>query len=717
VVTLIAPLRRGGRIRTLFDTRGGQTAVVALVYLASSILITWPFAIHPGDRIFGVVGSDLTSNITRFRELAQDLQPPFLAGDVPDLDAPMGLESDWTVDLASISSSSALWALSVAFGGVAANGIWVIATFTLSALSMFLLARWVTGHAGASFLASLAFGFWPYSYAHASVPLGQAWVLVLLVWRMLVLLEQPSARNGLLAGLAGVLTVSWTHYWLLIGGVLYVTLAAVCLALAAARRSFFEQLRGQAISAALVLGFVGFIYAVASSSGFEGVPERATGENIAYSARPLMYVLPDPGNPFFGDEAGEILNKHYSSTGALEGKTAFLNPLYLGIATMLLGLVGALWTVRRFVRRRAAAFKDGISGAAVGAAAAVLVALIFSAPPEVTIRGTVINFPMHYVNQLTTTFRTTARFGLVVMLGLCIFAAIGARELLRRLPSRMGAALLVPLAVVIAADLYVERDPRTTEVTFPRIYATLRGEPEGILAEYPIDVAVNQRDNYATWHQDAHGFPLFNGYREDTDSESMKLDLTDLSRKATIPTLRHLGVRYLIIRRLGLAPENLPKPGSRIKGLRLLDQDEYGALYRVTAAPAPAIVLSKRGFDYPEGDQSGTWRWMRSRSAQLQIGALCDPCNVILRFRADPAFRIPRRLTFTDEHGRVIARRRIGRLDTQIKLSLRLHGRTVLTMTSDPPPRSARDLGLGPEARPLGVRFRQPLIIRVRTRG
>jgi hypothetical protein len=704
----------GSKLKRFLGTRRGQTTVAALAYLAFAVAHTWPFVIHPGDTILGVAGADLTANISKFRELAQDLQPPFLPGDIPDLDAPMGLDTEWTIDLASFSSSTSLWGLSVAFGGVAANGIWVLTSLTLSALSMFLLTRWLTGHAGASFLAGLAFGFWPYSFASASVPFGQEWVLVLLVWRMLVLLECPTTRNAVLAGLVGALTISWTPYWLLIGGVLYATLAVVSLAVAALRGQALQQLRAQVIAAALPLAFLGFLFAVASGTDFAGVPDRTTSENIALSARPLMYVLPDPGNPILGEESGDILHKRYSAGAATEGKTAFLNPLYLGISTMLLGLVGLFWIVRHFLRRRGAALRERISGAAIGAAAAALTALAFSFPPEVTVGGHIFNFPMHYVNMVTTTFRATARFGVVVMLALCIFAAIGARELLRRARPAMAIPLVALLAVVIAADLYVERDPSYTRVKWPSIYTTLRAQPEGIVAEYPIGLAVTQRDNYATWQQDAHGYPLFNGYRQDTESETMKLDLDDLESRSTIATLAYLGVRYVVVQRLITPPPNLPQPGSRIRGLEFLDQDEFGALYRVTAKPAPTVALSKRGFDYVEASDDGTWRWMTKQDAQIEVLGSCDPCDAVLKFLAGPGYSVPRRVTVRDAQGRVLASRKIEKRKTPVTVPLRFSRRTTLTINTTPAPKPAFELGPLPDARPLGVRLWRPLVVQPR---
>ena len=56
-------------------------------------------------------------------------------------------------------------------------------------------------------------------------------MFVLLTWRMLVLAEKPTLRNGLWAGLSALLAMTWIQYNLLIGGVLFATLSVIALVL------------------------------------------------------------------------------------------------------------------------------------------------------------------------------------------------------------------------------------------------------------------------------------------------------------------------------------------------------------------------------------------------------------------------------------------------------------------------------------------------------
>ena len=138
--------------------------MVLAIYTAMALAITWPWVLHPGSILYGVTGGDLTSGIGPFQQFANALHPPFIPGRIPQFNAPYGLPLDWSLYLAAIGSNAVLWALSVVIGAVAAYGLMAIAGFVLTAFSLFLLVRHVTGHTGAAFASGLAYGFWPYMY-------------------------------------------------------------------------------------------------------------------------------------------------------------------------------------------------------------------------------------------------------------------------------------------------------------------------------------------------------------------------------------------------------------------------------------------------------------------------------------------------------------------------------------------------------------------------
>ncbi len=674
----------------------GQAVLAAAAYVGFALAITWPFAVAPGDTLFGGVGSDLTAAVTHFRELADAGQPPFLAGHMADLDAPEGLTTQWSLDLASFPSSTLLWLSAEAFGGIAGYGLLPVVNFAGSAFAMFLLIRWLTGSAGAGFVAGVAFGFWPFAFSAANVPFGSGWVLVILVWRMLVVLREPSVRNGLLAGAAAVLALAWTPYWLLIGGVLYAVLVVYALVAARSRSQGGRQLKAQALAAAVVLGWLAAVWIVGSSNSFTDVPIRSSEDSVRYSARPLMYLVPGPQHPLLGDATTDFLGDRYFHPDSAAAYT----PIYLGIVTLVLALAGLVAVFWPRIRKRAGpphATEIALLGIAL-----VLVAGLFSGPPEVQILGATIKTPVDLVSRVTTSFRAVARFAEVVMLGLCLLVGLGVAALLRHRSPTAKVVLVVALSTLLAVDLWNREPPGPTRVEYPAVLTRLAERPAGVVAEYPILAAVNSGSD-TIFYQQAHGHPLLNGFRRDTETESYKVELQALQDTQTVHELARIGVRYVLVRQLGIPSPGVPDAGAQIPGLRLVDRDSYGALYEIVARPARIAVHATKGFSIPEGDPVRFIRWMSASTATLKVRAPCAPCDGTLVFTSG-THAVPRRLTVSDETGRVRARVTISSAGQPVRVPVRIERTGVVKLHIDPPPQAPSELDpRNPDTRPLGV--------------
>jgi hypothetical protein len=676
------------RFRSLTAHPRAQAGLAFLAYLALALFLTWPFAIRPSTTLFGspaAIGSDLTSAVAFWRELAEAHQAPFLAGTVPDFNAPEGLATSWWIDFASFPSSTLLWLGSMAFGAVATHGLFALASFALSALSMFLLARWATGNVPGAFIAGLAFGFWPLQYSTATVPMGQTWVLVLLVWRMLVLVERPTLRNGVWAGLSAVLALWWTQYWLLIGGVVYASLLVAALVLAWRSGRLRAQVSAQLVGVAVVVVFLTALVLVEASAGFEGIPTRAAGENLSYSARPLMYVVPDPDNVLFGDRTWPFLHSKFPGASP-DGSTAAYNDIYVGVSVILLALVGFAAVAHHWLRHGRAAASQRLPAVAAACTAIAFVALVFSAPPDVTLFGRTIPFPAHYVNEVTTAFRTTARFAAVVMLGLCVLAAVGVGVLLRGRSQRLQVAILIGLAIAVPLDLEGIASPSTVAITYPPIYERLKSEPPGILAEYPLD---REKGGNSTtrFYQQAHGHPVFNGWSSGSESESLKTELHDLRDRHTVPALTLLGVSYVLVQNVPGDVPDYVEPGTRLRGLRLIAQDLRGALYRVVASPPTGLVLPVAGISPPEGAPPNVYRFVGYQDARLKVYGRCRVCAGELRFRAR-SFAQPRVLTLRYGDRRSARRSIPVNRSVTVTLPMRFRHETTVSLSTDPPPQS-----------------------------
>jgi hypothetical protein len=677
-------------------------------YLAFALFVTWPWASDPGGILYGIVGGDLTNSVAVFQQLAEERQPPFFPGEVEQINAPEGLPTDWAVHLAGIGSSATLWVLSLAFGAVAAHGLVAVLGFTLSAFAMFLLARHVTQHAGVAFVVGLAFGFWPFMYGTGWTwpHYIHLWGFVLLTWRMLVVAETPTLRNGLLAGAAAVVAMTWIQYHLLIGGVAFATLAVLAVARAAVRGRLRPQLVAQAVAAAIVALAAGGALLAGVVSGYSGVTPRPEAEAVANSARVEMYAVPGPRHPVFGDETGPWLLRRFAGPLGDPPTPAIYADIYLGISLLLVALCGAAWTVVGVWRYRLAAL--GKLPYAAGASALLLggVALLFSAPPKVNVLGVAVPMPYTLLNEVTTVFRVAHRFAVLVMLAACLLAGLALAALLHRRALVLQAAVLAGLTFFVAVDLRAQPEPSTTEVSHAPIYELLGRQAPGIVAEYPLSLAYTALSQELFDHE-AHEHPIFAGAGRGSGAESRKFELQFLLEERTVPDLAGYGVRYVLVHHPVDQSPILPRPGQSVRGLRLIGGDRTATLYRVVARPRSFTSYGVRGFHLTEGNPPGM-RWVGENGAELEVRGSCAPCVGTVAFQAG-TFAIPRTLTVRDQKGRILLRDRIAGAGQRVRFGIRFPGRAVLRLSTDPPPRPVNSVVPGADTRLVGIFVGQPV--------
>ena len=688
----------------------GVATLAFLAYLAYALFITWPWVIHPGNVLYGVVGGDLTSGVATFQQLAEERHAPFLPGEIHQLNAPEGFPMDWTVHLAAFGSSTTLWVLSMILGAIAAHGVVAVLGFTLSAFSLFLLARAVTGHAGASFVAGVAYGFWPFMYGTGATwpHYIHLWVYVLLVWRMLVVAERPTLRNGLLAGGAAVIAMTWIQYNLLIAGVVFVTLAGVALIRAGAQRTLKRQIVAQAVAAACVASLVIGLSIAAATTGYAGVPVRSKTAAREGSARLEMYAVPGPRHPLFGDRTGPWLYKRFTADDPdpPPGRAIYAE-IYLGIPVLLVGFAGAILTLVGVWRGRRAALAHGRLAAGFTALALGVVALAFSAPPTVPILGVELPMPYSLLQHATNVFRVAHRFAIIVMLALCLLVALAVTTFLEKRKTGVQAVVLALLALLFAVDLRAQPTPRTTRVEYPAVYNLLGRQPPGIVAEYPLNRAPTVH-SLQSLYQEAHEHPLFTGAPLGSLAESRKFELQFLLAPRTVPDLAAYGVKYVLVHHA--SDHEPPRPGQAIDGLRLIGGDRNGTLYEVVEHPPGFTSYGLQGFHLTEGDPPGM-RWVGSNDARLELIGRCNPCVGTVDIPV-ASFATTRALRITDETGRIVYLGAVNPDGKTIRVPVRFRERGVLRLSTLPPPAPINEVIPGNDWRPVSIEVLQPIRFR-----
>jgi hypothetical protein len=666
-----------------------QVAGAALLYLAYALVITWPIGIHLQSAMFNDEAGDLAASIAQVREVIQDGHLPFLPGRIADFNAPWGLEETWVLNVASAPATALLYLLSYPFGSIAGHNLFTLLGYTASGTAMFLLARRLTGSAGAALVAGFAFAFYPFMVNKGSdhTVFLHGWVLAAVAWRYLELAERPTLRNGLLAGVAGAFMAWWTPYFILFCPVVVAALSVVVLASAHARGRLREALVPLGAGFAVILALVGSLavlqVAVGGDGGAGGARTHDLGNLVTFSARAHEFLVPDRNNLLVGDSTGPFLSER------LHGSSFSESSLYVGLSVLVLALLGLLAHVRQRLT----------TAASRAVAAATLVALggaAFSAPPQINVGGTLVPAPAWFVFQLSATWRVYSRFVIVVMLGLALLAAFGAARLLRGRRPATAAALVAVMLAVVGLDLWARQPDRVRRPVAPEIYTTLKGRPAGNLAEYPVQPSAVPNAT-ARFYQQAHGRRLFNGYPEDSDDESRKLELADLADRETAPGLAALGVRYVLVR----SDYTLGAPGPGLHKIAVAGLP----MYEVTAMPARRGVDALSGFYLPEGAANQQYRWMVERRARVLVWDDCAPCALALEFVATSSVR-PRTLTVLGPDGQELHRQVIAPGENRVRVPLRFSRSAELTFTVDPAPEPVTG-----DPRPLGITMYEPRLV------
>jgi hypothetical protein len=561
-----------GRPRTL-----PLAAIAATIYLGIAVVLTWPLVLRPDEVLFGEV-IDLQGGIAFLDARLDAGESPFAPGRLTAFNlAGGGAEIPWQTHLATAPSTALLTLLGLAFGATASYGLFALLGYVASGLAMMLLLLRLGSSRAVAVLLGAVFAFWPFATLSGGIPeFIHQWVLVLVAWRAVELVLAPTRRSGLLLGLAFGFAAFWTPYFLLLGGVLFATLAAVALAVAARQGRAREALIALAVACVVVLPLLVALYALSiSGSGASQVPDRNQFDLYAYSARPTDFLLPPAENPILGERIAGWVFEHRRFEG---GGGPY--PLYLGVVVML-ALVGA---AAALVRRRV----PWTDLRATLFVPVLIAGLLFSGPPKVSLGGLVLPLPPLVVYEwVTPAWRIYSRFGILVMLGAVVVASIALSRALSRWRGWHYWAAVAAVAAVATADFLVTPGASavrpggsTLELEPPELYQRLRSLPDGGVAEYPIKPA-GLRAYTDLYFQRYHGHPVLGGYGGGSEGERRAMEAANVEDPATGDRLRAMGVRYVVVPKHAVFPDPGPPPQPQDPRYRRAFEDDYGVLYEL----------------------------------------------------------------------------------------------------------------------------------------
>ncbi len=323
----------------------------ALIYALAACAFTWPLVLHPFT-LFGAHDPTGDPSLNLWT-LTWDLQTLsahptwFLNGRV--FDAPMFFPARHTLAYADhlLLQSIVLWPVyALTRNPVFCYNVLLIASLAASGLAMHLLARTLTGHEGAAFVAGLIFGFAPFHFTHLTHIQLQALYFLPLSFLFLHRVFAAGRRSDVLwLGLVMGLQALSSAYYAVIGGI---GIACAALALAAATRRLRD---GRLLLRGLAAAAIALAVALPWSLAYLRVErETAAGRTLTEASRGsavlASYVQAPATNVVYG-RTGWLRPSPNARLPRRDGPEQGLFP---GFVALLLAVAGAVAAPRHLKR-------------------------------------------------------------------------------------------------------------------------------------------------------------------------------------------------------------------------------------------------------------------------------------------------------------------------------------------------------------------------------
>jgi hypothetical protein len=488
--------------------RIGTLALLVVGFSALAIALTWPQVKHPdsvpdlGDPLFSIWRIAWVNH--------QILRDPLRLFD-GNMFYPERLTLTYSdsVIVPALMSAPLFW---IGVHPVLIYNLLVLSGFVFSGVAMFLFVRALTGRIDAGLIAGALFALYPYRYEHyPHLELQMTMWMPLCLWALHRTLAGGMLRDGLATGLTFALQMLSSLYY---GLFLALYLIPVGGALWLARGRPGRPLRALAAGAALAAFLVApVIYAYTANKAMVG--DRGAPAVQFYSAEGPDYLKPHFRSLLYG---------RWSDNGHPERQ------LFPRVMPVVLAAT-ALWPPLSVVR------------------IAYALALVVAVDGSFGLNGGYYPLLYEYIGPYRG-LRAPARFSVFVGFTLSLLAGYGAARILQRWPRQRRTLTAVMLGLIM-----LEAMPRMPLERVwkspPPIYASLAGEPNAVLAEFPMPTAPIAYffDTRYLYFSTFHWHPIVNGnsgYVPTSYEELIKREL-DFPSDSAVGYLRARGVDYVAV--------------------------------------------------------------------------------------------------------------------------------------------------------------------------
>lgn len=494
--------------------RGVQLLGALGLFALLTVAMTWPQARYLSSR--ATPHQDVFFNMWRLRWFAHALATP--SARVFDANIfypePRTLAMSDAMPIEGIVAAPLVWA---GMTPILMHNLLLLGAIAVSGMTMFALARYLTGSRGAGVLAGIIFSFAPYRFEHV-MHMELQWAM----WIPLAFLalhrtfDTGKWKYGLATGACIALQMLSSVYY----GIFLASLIALGALLLMVRdrsvtlRRALPPLVAGAVLAALVCG----VYAIPYLRVHSRVGDRPVAEIAAFSARPSSYLTATPTNSLYG------------RLGA--PRDGAERRLFPGVIPVVLAIAGLLL---RSPSRRAIVY---------------LLLLVAAFEASLGFGGYIYTFLYNHVAAYRG-LRATARLGIFVLMFLGVLAAYGYQAVVEGRGARFRAALVAVLAFGLLAEYHVAFVLSVYADSAPPVYRILAHQPRGVVAEFPVPRADTLPGDEATYAYMStfHWFPLVNGYSGNYPPSYLSRlgRLSGFPDETAMAALRRDGVSYVIV--------------------------------------------------------------------------------------------------------------------------------------------------------------------------
>jgi hypothetical protein len=648
-----APVIKEDRPRTRRRALMTEWLPLSALFLAIGVFFTWPMPKRMSSGIYGF-GNDNFGGIWSLEWAHKAFWGPETNDFSPMIQAPFGLE----IDDRYMSPYDRLF--TIVFGGINdalfAYNLEILLSFMAAGLTMYALARYLTGNRPAALVAGVIFSTSPFHLAMSM----QYGAMATIQWAPLVVLAVVHAlrtrRKRDAAWVGASVALMWlssfyfgwfTIWWV---GALVVVYALIGLVRAVrARRAaaavkegaLYAVTRGPiAVVTSLVLAVPLLLPLINKVLTDPTQYARSSFDLQINAVRPWQFILPPGDHPVLGDLTNDVITRHLGVLPVYEQN------VYLGVIPVVLALAAFVLARGALPFARAA-----IIPLVLASCFFVLLMLGPNIPYEVTSIGDWLSpernphweGPVLWLYEISASFRYYGRAFVFVSVALSALAAIGLALLLRRFAGRRPTWVPWAIAGVLSLGVcfeFLNRPPnRFVDLSEPAWVDAVQKLPaDASIVNYPIADYSSPRSLFYTYWQTRHEHPTANP-PETPRSQNFLRTLDDPDSFLAGREMSEAGLDYAIVHtklppatfppyQPKFADDSLPpSAGAKNPWLQRVGATSDAVIYKVRKTPtrvAGVAVGFAAGWGEEELEPGNRWRWMRNPDSELSVFAAKD---------------------------------------------------------------------------------------------